>query len=66
MTAKKKISKKIAELSYETKALSLTIKNEDGVHTHSRNGEKFRGKQADCPLCKTGSEFERKMGAIGA
>jgi hypothetical protein len=50
----------------ETKSVSIFIENLDGVHTHVRNGEKFKGKQIDCPLCINGSDFERSFGKIGA
>jgi hypothetical protein len=65
MSEKKRISKSLATINWQTQSLSLSIRNEDGVHTHERNGEKFQGKQMECPLCANGSEFERKMGAIG-
>jgi hypothetical protein len=63
---KKKVTKKMATASYEVKGLALTISNENGVHTHTRNGEVFRGKQKACPLCANGSEFEKLMGTIAA
>lgn len=62
---KKRVSGKIATTRFETKSLSISISNDDGVHTHIRNGEKFRGKQKDCPLCANGSAFEKAMGTIG-
>ena len=54
-----------ASAKWETNSLSISIKNEDGVHSHERNGEKFRGEQKDCPLCANGCEFEKAMGRIG-
>jgi len=65
MSAKKKVSGNIATLTYEAKSYSMSIRNVDGVHEHKRNGEKFLGKQQDCPLCKTGSPLEKGLGAIG-
>jgi hypothetical protein len=68
MTAKKvsRICRSIATSKLETKFLSISIRNEDGVHFHERNGEKFQGKQKECPLCASGSPFEQAMGGIGA
>jgi hypothetical protein len=57
---------KIATVKFETSSLSLYIQNDNGVHTHVRNGEQFSGKQKDCPLCANGSDFEKVMGRIGA
>ena len=61
-----KITKQIAVATLATKALAITITNDNGIHTHTRNGEIFNGNQAECPLCASGSEFERSMGRIGA
>jgi hypothetical protein len=63
---KKKISGSIATLRYETMALSVSITNVNGIHHHKRNQEGFRGRQKNCPLCKSGSELEKKLGVIGA
>jgi hypothetical protein len=63
---KKRVSGSIAHVGFETRELSISISNENGIHDHERNGEHFRGKQADCPLCENGSEFERSFGRIGA
>jgi hypothetical protein len=64
--SKKRISKKVVAARFETHFFSISIKNEDGVHEHTRNGETFTGKQKDCPLCANGGQFEKTMGAIGA
>jgi hypothetical protein len=56
----------IASGKFEMKSFSVSITNENGVHEHVRNGEKFRGSQKDCPLCANGSVFEKSFGSIGA
>lgn len=61
-----KIEGSIATSTIKTESLSIFIRNEDGMHTHERNGERFYGNQEHCPLCASGSDFERSMGAIGA
>jgi hypothetical protein len=70
MTTSKKAIKKTSNFSALTfeqgKALSISIRNSKGVHTHERNGEFFQGKQSQCPLCENGSQFEKTMGGIGA
>jgi len=63
---RKTVKTQLATISYEKIGLAVTIENEDGVHTHTRNGEHFKGKQQDCPLCANGSEFEKLIGRIGA
>lgn len=65
MTKIVKIKKRVATTKIETPTLSILIENNDGIHTHERNGVKFKGKQKDCRLCAEGSDFERAMGAIG-
>ena len=65
MMAKKRIKGTVAAVRWETDSLALIIKNEDGIHTHFRNGERFEGKQKDCPLCATGREFEKALSRIG-
>lgn len=64
--AKKRIRQQFANMEYEQGVFSISIQNENGIHTHKRNGESFTGKQTDCPLCKTGSPFEQSFGVIGA
>lgn len=66
MTKRVKIQKQIATASLTTESLSVRIDNINGIHTHVRNGEKFTGKQSDCTLCATGSEFEKALGRLGA
>jgi len=66
MTNRKRSSIGIVSGTLETKAFSISIRNEGGVHTHTRNGEQFKGKQRDCPLCASGSQFEKSVGPIGA
>lgn len=61
-----KISGQIATTKLETPSLSIFIENNNGIHVHVRNGERFQGKQAECPLCANGSQFEQAMGRIGA
>jgi hypothetical protein len=65
MNANKKVSGNIITLGYQCKSFAMSIKNENGVHDHTRNGEHFRGKQKDCPLCKNGSAIEKSIGGIG-
>lgn len=66
MKATRKITGQTSTTKLETPTLSIFIQNENGTHTHSRNGETFCGKQEDCRLCANGSEFERLFGKIGA
>ena len=63
MKKKTRISGQIATASYVTEALSISISNVNGLHVHERNGERFRGKQKDCKLCASGSDFGKKIGS---
>lgn len=60
------MAKKNTVIKFETAKFALFIENKDGLHTHVRDGESFKGKQKACPLCANGGFFEKAMGKIGA